>query len=418
MPGRGPWLLVALLSITLMVNYMDRQVVFALFPVLRREMSFSDMQLGLAGSLFTWTYSLSMPVAGRLADLFSKRRLIILSLILWSLATVGTGLSRNIGEFLASRIVMGLSESLYIPAAIALITQAHPGATRSRALSIHGFAQFTGITLGGWYGGWSAEQIGWRTGLFTLAIAGIAWSGVLLRFLRADEAPAVEVKSEQASPKELFYTANFWAMSVTFFAFCAMLWMLYAWLPSYIYETYRLSLAESGLAATLYLQSSSAVGVLLGGYLGDRFGRRQPVGRFRVLTIGLFCCAPFAVAAFGAGSLTLLKISACGFGLFAGLFVANIFSGLYDVVARRNFGFATGLVNMIGGLGAGAAILLTGMLKQSMSISSLMMFGATAAMIMSVVLLIVISRFFQKRTEQALPGGPPAIDAESVAVDH
>ena len=381
-----------------MVNYMDRQVVFALFPVLRREMQFTDTQLGLAGSLFTWTYSCSMPVAGRLADLFSKRRLVILSLIFWSLATVATGLSRGVGEFLASRVLMGLSESLYIPAAIALITQAHPGATRSRALSIHGFAQFTGITLGGWYGGWSAEQIGWRMGLFTLAIAGIAWACVLGRFLRSDAAPAVALEKDSASPRELFRAATFWTMSVTFFSFCAMLWMLYAWLPSHIFDTFKLSLAESGLAATIYLQSSSAVGVLLGGYLGDRFGKGDPMGRFRVLAGGLLCCAPFAVAAFGASSLTLLKISACGFGLFAGLFVANIFSGLYDVVSRRNFGFATGLVNMIGGLGAGAAILLTGMLKQSMSISSLMLFGASASMFMSLVLLYVLTRHFTRQS--------------------
>lgn len=391
---RSAWVLVALLCFAFVINYMDRQVVFAIFPVLRRELHFSDTQLGLAGSLFTWTYSAAMPISGRLADIFPRHRMVIASLVLWSLATLMTAYSRDVNEFLISRVCMGLSESLYVPAAIALITQAHPGSTRSRALAVHGLAQFAGITLGGWYGGWAGEGIGWRQGLFALAAVGIAYSFVIMKFLHSPDRPAAKpAEAIAAAPLDLLRSPSYIALSVTFLSFCSMLWMLYAWLPTFIYETFHLSLAESGLTATLFLQTGSAAGAMLGGYVGDTYGSRRRLGRFHVLLFGLVTCAPFALAVFAAESLPLLKLSAFCFGLFAGLFVSNIFASAYDIVSPRNFGLATGVINMAGGLGSGAAILFAGMWKQSVSISSLMAIGTSFALVMALVLALTL-RFY------------------------
>jgi len=401
---RSAWVLVALLSVAFVINYMDRQVVFAIFPILRREMSFSETQLGLVGSLFTWTYSAAMPISGRLADVFPRHRMVIASLLLWSVATVTTAFSRDINEFLISRVFMGLSESLYVPAAIALITQAHPGATRSRALAVHGLAQFAGITLGGWYGGWAGEGIGWRQGLFILAAVGVVYSLVIMRFLHSPQAQAIKAKeSSSASPMELLQSPSYIALSITFLSFCAMLWMLYAWLPSYIYDTFHLSLADSGLTATLFLQSGSAVGAMLGGYVGDTYGARRRFGRFHVLIFGLVLCAPFALGTFAAPSLVLLKISAFCFGLFAGIFVSNIFASAYDIVSPRNFGLATGVINMAGGLGSGAAILFTGMWKQSSSISSLMAIGTGFALLMAIVFALTLRFYSPASPRDATP---------------
>jgi hypothetical protein len=108
--------------------------------------------------------------------------------------------------------------------------------------------------------------------------------------------------------------------------------------------------------------------------------------------LGLFACAPFALATFGVQSLLLAELSACGFGFFAGLFVSNMFASAYDLVAKHNFGLATGIINMIGGLGAGAAILFTGMLKESFSMSALMAGGTGLAMAMAVILTIVVTK--------------------------
>lgn len=397
------WRVVALLAGAFVINYVDRQVVFSIFPLLRRDLGFSDAELGAVGTLFTWTYSLAMPFSGRLADIVSRRKLVVSALILWSAATLFTGLSTTKGLFLATRVAMGLCESLYVPAAIGLITQAHPGNTRSRALSIHGFAQYTGITLGGWYGGWTAEHIGWRPGFFLLTVVGALYTVVLIWGFRNLKLAPLPPQRQRAHLKVLLQSRCFVTLCALFFSFCAMLWMLYAWLPAFIYERYGLSLTQSGLTATLFLQSSSAAGVLLGGFLGDSIAHHHPAGRFQVAIWGLIGCAPFGLATFATHSLPVLKISACGFGLLAGFLMANIFSALYDVAGPRDYGLAAGILNMIGGLGGGAAIMIVGIWRHSVGIDRLMLGGIVMSLGCAVLLSFVVRTRFDR--EKALAFG-------------
>jgi MFS family permease len=388
----APWRVLLLLSLAFVLNYMDRQIVFTIFPLLRHDLGFTNLQLGLAGSLFTWTYSLCMPLAGRLSDIWPRQRLVIAAVVMWSAATLGTSLSHTALQFLCWRVIMGFSESLYVPAAIGMITTTHPGPTRSRALAVHGFAQFTGITLGAWYGGWAAERFGWRWGFGLIAIVGILYAGFLGTQFRNFQT-AIALRG-QGVARDLFRSRCYIALCTAFLLFCSMLWMLYAWLPNHIFETFHLSLSQSGLDATLYLQASSAAGVLLGGLLGDKSSGRNKNGRFNIVATGLFLCAPFAAAIFGATSLPLLKISACGFGIFAGCVAGNVFATLPDIVAHKNFGLATGLLNLAGGLGAGAAIFLTGFLHRSFTNARLMKIGSGLAMSAAVVLFLTVRSYF------------------------
>ena len=181
---RRAWATVAFLWFAFLLNYLDRQVVFSIFPVLRTDLGFSERQLGLVGAVFIWVYSVCTPFSGRLADVVRRDRLIVSSLVLWSIATLGTGLSTSAPVFLFWRGVMGVTESLYMPAALATIAVLHPGATRSKALAIHSSAQFAGIIAGGWYGGWTADHVGWRPGFTILAVAGTAYGIVLWRVFR------------------------------------------------------------------------------------------------------------------------------------------------------------------------------------------------------------------------------------------
>src|ERR1035438_1333861 len=180
----GVWATVALLWVAFALNYIDRQIIFSIFPVLRSQLGFTDAQLGLAGSAFGWIYAISMPLGGMLADRWSRSRMIVSSLILWSVATVGSGLSGSFASFLFWRAAMGLTEALYFPAAVSLIASVHSGATRSRALGIHQSAQMIGIVIGGAYGGWMADHAGWRTAFLSLGCAGIGYALFLGRQLR------------------------------------------------------------------------------------------------------------------------------------------------------------------------------------------------------------------------------------------
>ena len=402
--ARLAWATVAFLWLAYFLNYLDRQIVFSIFPVLRSELGFSDTQLGLVGTLFIWVYSLCMPITGRLADVVRRDRLVISSLVLWSLATLGTGLSRSAPAFLFWRAVMGVTESLYVPAALATIGVLHPGTTRSKALAIHSTAQFSGIVAGGWYGGWSADHIGWRPGFALLAIAGAAYALVLWRIFPGAPRTGIRHTHQAGKPADIFKSPCYWTLALAFFAFCTMLWMLYAWFPNFIYERYHLSMTESGLTATVYLQISSMAGVLIGGVLADWLVRRIRSGRFLIAVAGLAACAPFAFLSLAAGSLAVAKLSAAAFGFFAGVFVANTFAASYDVISRQNYGLATGVLNLTGGLSGGAAILATGLWKASLGMAPLMKWQSIASAASALLLLFVVATRFAADRRKALAG--------------
>lgn len=395
--ARNAWAVVAILWFAYLLNYIDRQVVFSILPALRSDLGFTNAELGLVGSMFLWVYALSSPLAGRLVDRLPRERMVAASLILWSLATLGTALSGSPASFLFWRAVMGLTEALYFPAAVSLLGAVHPGATRSRALALHGSAQLAGIAVGGWFGGFAADTFGWRSGLLALAAAGVLYAPVTL--LALPRLPVASPASRSvAGPAQLVRATCYAALLVAFFNFCILLWMLYAWLPNWIYERYGLSMAASGFTATIYLQASSAVGILSGGVLGDWVVRRLPAGRFYVAALGLLAASPFAYLTLAAPSLGWLKLAAAGFGLFAGLVMANTVASAYEVIAPENHGLAAGTLNFVGGLSGGLAVFLAGRWKDSVGVGTLMGFAAAASGAAAVLLAAVVAlRFAQDR---------------------
>ena len=165
--------LVGWMWIAYFLNYCDRQAVFAMFKVLKSDLSMTDTQLGLTGALFLWVYGIGCPIAGFLADRYSKTWLIVGSLILWSLVTIATGLSVSAIMLLGMRAAMGISEALFMPAAISLTTNRTPERWRSRAVASLTTAQIAGVIAGASFGGWMAQQGQWRTAFVVLGILGL-----------------------------------------------------------------------------------------------------------------------------------------------------------------------------------------------------------------------------------------------------
>ena len=395
MHSESNWSVVAVLWGAFVLNYIDRQIVFSLFPVLTRDLHFSAVQLGSIGTVFTWVYSLSMPVAGRIADTVRRDRLIAASLVLWSIATYGTGTAASVPMFLFWRAVMGVTESLFMPAALGVIAAVHTGETRSRALSLFATGQFAGIIAGGALGGWMGDRMDWRKGFSILAVAGIGY-GALLLAMRTHSSQLPSQAEAAPDPFSIFRSRTWLALCVAFFCYCAMLWILLAWLADFIHARYHLSLTASGVSATIFVQAGSAAGVILGGILGDRFAPRVPGGRFYVGALGLFSCAPFAWGLLAVNSIILLKVFSLLFGILGGLFVANLYASAYDVVAQRNHGIAAGAMNLIGGFAGGAAILLTGMLKDQFGVAWLIRWIAAGALVAATMLMIATAVFFRR----------------------
>jgi len=382
------WAAVGLLWFAFAINYLDRQMIFSMFPLLRRDFHFSEAQLGLVGTVFLWVYSLCMPLSGRLADLVRRDRIIVASVILWSLATLGTGLSRSMEELLAWRAAMGVSEALYMPAAVGMIATLHGAANRSKALGIHASAQYGGIVAGGWYGGWIADRGEFRFGFLAVACVGLAYAAVLALLLRRPSQLPTSQRASASVALRSLANPRYLALMGAFFSLCVMLWMLYAWFPTLLYERFGLSMTESGLAATLYLQVTSAVGIVIGGVLGDRLARRWLNARALLESGGLLLAAPLAFISL-TQSLEMAKLSVAGFGLFTGMMAANTFASVYDAVPREHDGFAVGVLNMMGGLAGGAAIALAGLWKASFGIAALMQAASAIAVVFALALWFV-----------------------------
>ena len=393
--AKRAWSVVGLLWIAFLINYLDRQVVFSILPVLTRDLGFSNTQLGLTGTVFTWVYCLAMPFAGRLADLVRRDRLVIGSIILWSLATLGTGLSGSVITFLGFRAAMGITEALFMPAALGLIANFHPRSTRSRALATFGTGQFVGIALGGWFGGWAADHAGWRVGFYSLALLGFGYAALLWAAFRKLREPPEAGKSLESRPIDIIKSKSWLALAAAFFMFCAMLWILLAWLALLIHEKFGLTLTASGFTATVFLQAGSAAGTLAGGFLGDRAANVVPGGRLWVGAAGLFACTPFAWFVLVAPSLYATELCSSAFGLFGGLFIANLYAGAYDVVSERNYGIAAGALNLLGGFAGGAGVLLTGLLNATLGVAFCIRFAAIAGALVSVLLFAVVARQYQ-----------------------
>ncbi len=139
---------------------------------------------GINGAFFLWVYALGCPVAGIVGDRVSKRILVVMSLVIWSLVTVATGLSRSGSELLWLRAAMGISESLFMPTAIALTASAFAPALRSTTIAILTTAQIAGTVAGSWFGGWMADMGAWRTAFYALGGVGLVYAVPYFAFLR------------------------------------------------------------------------------------------------------------------------------------------------------------------------------------------------------------------------------------------
>jgi MFS family permease len=248
------WLVVAMLFPVALLNYLDRMMVATMRTSIRADISTiaNDADFGVLMAVFMWVYALLSPVGGYLADRFNRRWMIILSLFVWSAVTWLTGHARTFEQMGWARALMGVSEACYIPAALALIAEFHPGPTRSRAVGIHTGGIYAGQALGG-VGGYIADTSSWRNAYYWFGLAGVLYAGVLLLFLR-DAARTGETSGARASTvsiratgKALFGAAGF-GILIAYFTLPAMAgWAVKNWLPTHLAAAFGLSQGPAGL---------------------------------------------------------------------------------------------------------------------------------------------------------------------------
>ena len=397
-----PWLLVALLWFAGLLNYLDRQILFSLFPLIRSDLNLTDAQLGWASSSFLWVYAFASPLCGFLADRFGRVRLIVGSLALWSVVTFLTGRVTNLAQLLTARAAMGLSEAFYLPAALALIAGHHGESTRGRATGLHYSGIYAGIVIGGAGGGWIGENHGWRFAFTLLGVVGILYSLVISRTLR--EPPAVSGTgtprvSLAAGLSKILRMPPMWMLMFVFVASSAANWLVYTWMPLYLFERFQLSLTRAGFLATFWIQAGSVGGILLGGVVADWWSRRDPRGRAWLQAIGVAAAAPFLFLTGAATSTIAVAVGLFVFGLGRGIFDANAMPVLCSFAPEQLRSTGFGLLNFAGVFAGGVIATAAGYAKSTFGLGTLIQAAAVILLLSSVSLAVLGFRIARQPLE-------------------
>ncbi len=353
------WGLVAMLWFTCFFNYADRQAIFSVFPLLKSEMNLSDVQLGIVGGAFMWVYAAAGPLAGMIGDRVRRKTLIIGGLVFWSLVTMATALATEYWHLVLFRALEGFGEAFYFPASMSLISDSHGPETRSRAMSFHQSSVYAGTIAGGALSGYMGQHYGWRSSFYVFGSMGVLLGLMLLATLRetrrGETEPAADAKRPAASLSGVL-TNRFVLLLMAVFVganFVAAIFL--TWMPSFLTRKFNMSLSMAGLNSTAWLQMASVLGVLTGGYLADRWARRHAGGRMATQGLGLMAGIPFLFLTGWTLSVPVLVLAMTGFGFFKGMYDANIWASLYDVVPPERRASAVGFMNSVGWMGGGFA---------------------------------------------------------------
>jgi MFS family permease len=393
---KGAWLVVGMLFVVGALNYLDRIMITTMRSSIIDAIPMSDAQFGLLTSAFLWTYGILSPFAGFLADKFRRSRVILVSLLVWSIVTWMTAYSRTFEQLLITRILMGISEACYIPAALALIADYHRDRTRSIATGIH----MTGVMVGsslGFLGGWIAEGHNWNSVFIFFGIFGVIYSIVVSALLR-DPSEISEAKTE----KKFENTISFLTVAKDLFrnrCYCLMLgywgllgivgWLVVGWLPSYFKEQFSLSQGFAGLYSTGYLYPAQIVGLLLGGILADRWTKSHRLARIHVPAIGLCIAAPCIFIASSTSVLVVAIVAFMVYGVTRAFGDTNMMPMLCLVADHRYLATGYGILNFFSTIIGGIALYAGGVMRDSdINLSVIYKFAALIMVICAILLFM------------------------------
>ncbi|WP_440465827.1 MFS transporter [Pseudomonas sp. YH-1] len=366
-PRRYAWVVFALTFGLLISDYMSRQVLNAVFPLLKAEWTLSDAQLGLLSGIVAVMVGLLTFPLSLLADRWGRVRSLALMAMLWSLATLGCAVAQTFPQMFAARFFVGVGEAAYGSVGIAVVISVFPAHLRATLTGAFMAGGMFGSVLGMGLGGVLAAHLGWRW-----AFAGMALFGLLLALLyplivsekRIAPVAAAEARQQAGgrSLRSLFGSrsviAAYLGSGLQLFVAAAVM----VWIPSYLNRYYHLDTGKAGLiSAVIVLVGGS--GMVLCGILCDRLGRANPPRKI-ILAIG-FClvsCVLLSIAFHlppGTAQLSLIAMGmlvAAGTSGPSGAMVANL-----TAPAVHGTAFATlTLANNLLGLAPGP--LLTGVL--------------------------------------------------------
>jgi len=357
-----------LLTVVYTFSFIDRQLLAILQESIKADLGLSDSSLGLlTGFVFALFYvTAGIPIA-RMADNGNRRNIVSASIFIWSFMTAITGFAQNFVQIFLARIGVGIGEAGGNPPSQSMISDLFPAHQRATALGIYFTGVNIGIMFGFLLGGWLNEIYGWRMTFMIVGLPGIVIAA-LVRFSMAEPARGIvenkQVQTETTKVADvislLWKRQSFRHMAMAAALQAFVLYGIASWIASFIIRSHGMETGEVGLWLAMILGIGGAIGVLSGGYLGDRLSARDQRWNMWLPAIVGLISLPFAISIYladtGHGALMFAIVP----GVISSVFLGPIIASTHGLVGLRMRALSSAIIsfiiNMIG-LGGGPFII-------------------------------------------------------------
>jgi MFS family permease len=312
---KAAWYALAVLFLINALNFFDRQIIGAVGEPIRLEFGLSDSALGALNTAFTLLYAFVGLPLGKLADRFSRKKILAVGVFLWSLMTAASGIAQSFWQIFAMRLGVGVGEATCAPAASSLIGDYFHSERRARAMSIFMLGLPVGLALSFVISGAVAKSYGWRTAFLVAGLPGLLCVLAVL-FLREPSRGAVETvnvglkKREGSAFKLVLSSPTMLALIVSGALHNFNMYALGGFITPYLMRHHGLDIAQASNAAAIVYGLLGAPGLFLGGFIGDWAKRKRPDGALRVCALAILLSVPFFFFAIGVESGRYLVYSA------------------------------------------------------------------------------------------------------------
>jgi ACS family D-galactonate transporter-like MFS transporter len=371
-----------LLTVSVLVNYMDRGNLSVAAPFLTTELNISPAQMGVLLSAFFWTYAVFQLVSGYLVDRYDVSKLYALGYLVWSIATLGTGFVGGFAALFAVRLMLGIAESVAYPCYSKILSESFTERQRGIANGLIDVGTKLGTAAGNLLGGWMIFNFGWRAFFIYTGAVSLFW---LIPWMMYAPKPASEPSAERIAAGDdpgwaaIISQRAAWATFLGLFCFNYSWYFLLTWLPSYLMKDRHFTTQMMSVFSALPL-AATAIATICAGLLSDRLiasGIAAVTVRKRFLVAGFLVTAaamPMVPVLDDRVSMIALVIAFVGMGIFT----SNNWALTQTLAGLSAVGKWTGAQNAVGNLAGVTAPVITGLIVQEFGSFEMAFFGAAA----------------------------------------
>jgi predicted MFS family arabinose efflux permease len=301
-PGANKMLLV--LTLINLFNFLDRYVLSAVLEPIKAELHIkNDGDMGRMATAFMLGYFLTSPIFGYLGDRLSRKKLMAIGVIGWSLGTCLTGIAQGFSFMIFCRVMVGLGEASFGAIGPAVISDAFEAKKRNKAMTIFYLAVPLGAALGFALGGLIAAQLGWRSAFFITGVPGFFLAALLFFVPEPERGQSEEgpVSTEKITVKRLwslFSNREYLFVNLGYIFYTFAMGAFSFWGPAFLNRVHGLDVADASLFLGPTLVVGGILGTIIGGYFANIWRERSPSGYARLLLISVLCAVPFSFISF------------------------------------------------------------------------------------------------------------------------